>query len=404
MADQIQFHCPVCGTTLRLPLEMAASQGPCPCCQREIVAPDPYRGIGAYEPAPPPAPKPAEPFRPFADSPPLVPKSPSIQTSALPDETVSPVHAEPEITTPEPAPAAPDKHAPAPQWAILVLSVLLTSVVSLVAGYILGVRSNWLVSNTPFPVLAPKLEVPAQPAEPDTKPVLLKIQAPEPEPEPEKKSEPVKASTLAETALRAFLDAPDWTTRSSYVLFPEKVRAAMEAYSRKVPDGPTPFKSISVQNSYTDKKTGNTLFIFEVITEQHPTGIPVAVSETPKGWNVDWQSFVEFRDDLFKAFADGPADQTGRFHLIVSAPPAPRAANTENEHFSSYLLDPPLPGRQRIAYAKKSSEIHATLSASTANGAVFTPVLEITRKTTPDGKSYLEIATIIATDWLPENE
>lgn len=388
---------------LRLPLELAAQQGPCPCCAREIVAPDPYRGIGAYEPAPPPPPRMVEAFRPFADSPPLVPKD----QDAEQDEHVA-AKEQPAPVVQQP-PSKPAVATSSSQRAVLVLSILLTAVVSLVAGYIVGARSNWLIAKTPFPVMAPKLEKPEPEPAPEPKPVLLKIQTPEPKPEsepapvtePEKKPEPVKASALAETALRAFLDAPDWTTRSSYVLFPDKVRASMEDYSHKVPDGPTPFKSLAVQNSYTDKKTGNTLFIFEVVTEQHPSGFPVAVAETPKGWNVDWKAFIEFRDDLFKAFADGPNGQTGTFHLIVSPPPGTRAANTENEYFASYLLDPPLSGRQRLAYVRKSSETHAALAAATENGTMFTPVLELEKQKTPDGKSYLEIKKVVATDWLP---
>jgi hypothetical protein len=212
--------------------------------------------------------------------------------------------------------------------------------------------------------------------------------------------ENIKASAMAETALKAFLDAPDWTTRSAYVLLPEKMRAAMQAYSQESNDGPTPYESISVENSYTDKESGSTLFIFKVTTKQHPQGFPVAVAETKSGWQIDWESFIEFRDDLFKTFVEGPAGKTGRFHLIVSTPPQARATNTENEHFSSFLLDPPLPGRQRMAYVKKTSEIHGRLKQMT-EGGIFTPVLEVAKRTTPDGKSYLEITRIIAEDWLP---
>jgi hypothetical protein len=413
MADVIQFHCPACGTTLRLPLEMAARQGPCPCCTRVIVAPDPYRGTGAFVPAPPPTPAYIEPFRPFADSPPLVPKDVAMETSA---PELPPVEKTPEEPAPPRQPAEETsrpqcQHEVPPSRAVFVLSLLLASVVSLFAGYLLGARSNWLVSRTPYPVMhVPKLETKTEPA---TKTVLIKPQIPttevkadpapvsKPETKPEPKAEPVKASTAAETALKAFLDAPDWTTRSAYVLFPDKVRAAMEDYSRKVPDGATPFQSISVQNSYTDKDTGSTMFIFGVTTTQHPTGIPVAVMETKSGWQVDWQSFIEFRDDLFRTFADGPVNQRGRFHLLVSAPPASRAAKTENEHFSTLLLDPPFPGRQRLAYVKKTASFHAELLGSVDNGAVSTPLLEVEKRSTPDGKTYLEITGMIASDWLP---
>jgi hypothetical protein len=291
---------------------------------------------------------------------------------------------------------------------VFVLSLLLTAVVCLVAGYFVGLRSNWLVANTPFP----KLEIPQPTAEPPTKTVLVKppptetpVTTPEPEPpapvpQIPPPAENIKASAMAETALKAFLDAPDWATRSAYVLLPEKMRPAMQAYSLNSSDGPTPYESVSVENSYTDKESGSTLFIFQITTKQHPQGFPVAVAETASGWQVDWESFIEFRDDLFKSFVEGPAGKSGRFHLIVTAPPQARAANTENEHFSSFLLDPPLPGRQRMAYVKKTSEIHDRLKQMTANG-IFTPVLEVAKRTTPDGKAYLEITRIIAEDWLP---
>lgn len=418
MADLIQFNCPACATMLRLPLQMAASQGPCPCCHQEIIAPDPYRGIGAHLPPPPPQPAPVETFRPFSDSPPLV--SPESREAVVeiveekPQTSPSP-EPEPEVEIVQPGfpPAAsdpPPRHTSTGNipWVVFVLSLLLTAVVCLVTGYFVGLRSNWLVANTPFP----KLEIPQTIAEPPTKTVLVKPPASEPPtpppatdatpplPETPPAPENIKASAMAETALKAFLDAPDWTTRSAYVLLPEKMRAAMQAYSQETNDGPTHFESISVENSYTDKDSGSTLFIFKVTTKQHPQGFPVAVAETSSGWQVDWESFIEFRDDLFKAFVEGPAGKTGRFHLIVSTPPQARAANTENEHFSSFLLDPPLPGRQRMAYVKKTSETHGRLKQMTAGG-IFTPVLEVAKRTTPDGKSYLEITRIIAEDWLP---
>lgn len=369
MADVIQFNCPACGITLRLPLQMAAFEGPCPSCSRTIVAPDPHHDTAAYEPAPSPPPQ-------------------------------------PEVEPPQRPPSTPPQPFSSRQRGVLVLAILLTAVVSLLAGTILGARSNRLPARIPFLTMTsekpessrsslhPK---PPQPQEP-----AVEIM-PESVVMPEKKTESTKASAVAESALKAFLEAPDWATRSSYVLAPDKVRTAMESYSHQAPDGPTPFKSIAIQNSYLDKHSGYTLFIFQVVTEQHPTGIPVAVTESSTGWVVDWLTFIEFRDDLFKSFADGPANQNGRFHLLVSAPPSPRTASTENEHFVSFLLDPPLPDRQRIAYVRKNSGILATLSAATSSGAVFTPVLEVAKRNTADGKSYLEIVSILAHDWLPDD-
>lgn len=114
------------------------------------------------------------------------------------------------------------------------------------------------------------------------KPIIDK--APVETPKIEPKEEPKQVAATAEATLRAFLEAPDWASRSAYVLFPEKTRAAMEAYSHQAPDGPTEFKSITAKQTQIDEMTGYTLLIFFVATEAFPSGIPVAVQETAGGW------------------------------------------------------------------------------------------------------------------------
>lgn len=382
MAEVIQFPCPACGATLRLPLAMAGIHGPCPRCHQEIIAPVPDLGrAAAILPVAPPIS--AEP-----------PAAEEIETNPQP--------AAPPQTTEPPSPAR------GPHPVTLLSIVLIASTLSLIAGYFIGSRTQAPLSPPPLAITPPAPQIPDKsPApEPTATPPTEPAPAPAPveEPQaPEPPPAPVRASAAAEAALKAFLDAPDWSTRAAHTLAAEKYRAAMEDYSHKVPDGPTPCRSISIQNSYTDRKTGNTLFIFQVVTDSHPQGFPVAVVETSSGWLVDWQAFIEFRDDLFLSFADGPPGQTGRFHLIVTTPPASENPKPENEHFTSFLLDPPMPGRQRLAYARKTAPIHATLTAATANATAFTPVLEVAKKQAPDGKTYLEITAIHANDWLPED-
>ncbi|MEO5913409.1 MAG: hypothetical protein ABIS50_04195 [Luteolibacter sp.] len=413
MAEVIQFNCPACGTTLRLPLAMAAQQGPCPSCQREIVAPDPYRGIGGYEVPPPVLSIEPEPYRPFAETPPLVPKKAEVIEKTPEPEPVEIVPEPPaEIQPPEvvatpPLPVAQASVGKQPQRAILVLSCLWAGTVGLAMGIAFGVRSPQLFTATPGAtqplivvpkVTKPAVVVPPPVAGPAPAPVVEKPVVVAPKIDPV--IPPAKVSAAAEAALQAFLGAPDWAARSAYVLYPDRVRAAMEAYSHEVRDGPTAFKSISVKQSQVDETSGNTLFIFIVATEQFPTGIPVAVKETGGGWLVDWLAFVEFRDSLFQKFLDGPAGKAGFFHLVVTVPP-PSPTEMENEHFSNYLLQSPLAEKSRLAYVKKDSDAAATLEAQTASGRTYAPVLEVEKRTTPDKQDYFEILSVKADDWFP---
>lgn len=372
---------------LRLPLAMAAERGPCPNCTREIIAPDPVRGIGAHEAPLPPPPEVIEPFQPFRESPPVEAEKPAVIAVDVPVREI---------------PRPPVK----PRRAVLVLSSLLSGVVALALGFVLGMR----VPRKSTPVQAviapvqPKTPAEPHPPVPEPEPIQVKPiieEAPDEPPKVEAKPEPTQVAAAAEAALRAFLQAPDWASRSAHVLFPEKVRPAMEAYSRVASDGPTPCNSISVKQTQVDEKTGYTLFIFFVATDAFPSGIPAAVQETAGGWQVDWQAFVEFRDRLFQKFADGPVDQTGRFHLIVSQPPPERAAKTENEHFVSVLLNAPLDRAPQLAFVKKASADFTSLQAATTGGGFFTPVLEVVKRKTTDGKTYLEVLRVVATDWIP---
>ncbi len=448
MAEVIQFQCPICATTLRLPLAMAARQGPCPTCGREIIAPDPYRGVGAHEVQPLWHPPELEPSRPFVESPPLAtlaPKPPSEPfQERIPAQECPPVQEIPpwapfgdQSPTPHPEavwdnppalPPPPPVAAPAcqkPQRTILVLSCLLAALGGFVIGLAWaqqspasGPQAGLLIPSQPPVEKASILPEPAKPepvkiapgpTEPSPPvPVLVKprVETPEPAPKP---PEPVieksaKVSAAAQASLQAFLEAPDWATRCAHVLFPEKVRGAMEAYSKEAPDGPTSYKSIAVKQSQIDEKTGLTLFVFVVVTEKFPQGIPVAVKETANGWLVDWLTFVEFRDGLFQKFIDGPVEQTGYFHLAVTRPPADRAASTENDFFSSFLLQSPLAEKPKLAFARKNSEAYKEILAQTAAGQVFAPVLEVRKRKTPDGQPYFEIQRVMAPDWLPREQ
>ncbi len=380
---------------------MGARQGPCPACHREIIAPDPRLGTGAGMVA---VPDPPEPPPPFAETDPMVLQEPAIGDllPTLPEIELPPV-AEP-VQLPVSVVRASPENADSDKRFIL-LSYFVIAIVAAGIGYAVGKRSSSPtpapppLASTPAPDPAPEQDPPTSP---EPTPVLVKPTIKPPPPKVEEA--PVKASAAAEATLRAFLEAPDWAARSAYVLERERVKTAMEAYSHEVPDGPTDYKSITVKQSQTDEMSGNTLFIFLVVTKDMPSGIPVAVAETAQGWLIDWPTFVEFRDDQFRKFAEGPANQTGRFHLIVTNPPPARAANTESEHFVSFLLDPPFPDRQQLAFVKKNSDAYATCRAATASGGIFTPVLEITKLATSDGKDYLEILRVIAPDWRPATD
>ena len=424
MIQMIHFHCPACGTTLQLPSSLGGQQGPCPRCYQDILAPNPTFGLGprlAPQTIPLPPPPQQEHFQPFSDSPSAAPR-----TQRFPLEKTEPVVEEmpPAPAIRSHAPASPIPTCKGSRRTILFLSCALTALLGLGIGYLLGLSKAQNHSLLPTPttvkpsqpvvktVIPPPDKVQAATLQTKeivpTPPVEKRAASPLPVPAPiiesPKKAEPtpVKVSDQAMATLKAFLDAPDWASRSAYVLHADKIRPAMEAYSHQGNDGPTSYTDIQVANSATDSITGETLFIFQVDTTDMPNGIPVAVQETSKGWLVDWPTFVEFRDDRFEKFATGKEDGTGIFHLIVRTPPEGED-QAKNQFFATYLVTPPLPDRQRPAFCKKDTAVIQQLQRTTPAGNLSNLVLEVAKKTAPDGNKtpYLEIINVVATNWRP---
>ncbi len=390
----VRFDCPACHAVLTVPAAAAGLHGPCPKCWQEIVSPDPARGLPARLPAVPPLaieiPDAAEP--PAPASPPVPEPLPEAEPEPAPPSA-------PEAPPALPAPTV----APRSRGISWLISSLLSSAVFAAVGFQLGKRQRppeivnapavAAIPGTPNP--EPPPVVPTTPPEPEPAPVPVE---PTPPPDP--------ARLTAEATLRAFLEAPDWKTRGDRVLDPAVILPALEKYAAQAGDGPFATTSVGFL-----EKTGDT-HLFKVCTPAIPEGFPVAVTETTEGPMIDWESFIGFHDDHFRKFLEGPSGKSGIFDLL--AKPEPDAADTAAAHFVRYRLRVPMPGRETVAWIPKESVALARLRAIFDGSGGFDRatvdrlaetgvplVLALEKKTTNDGRDFIEIKDFVAIGWGP---
>ena len=446
------FACPACGQRLTMPAGREGVQGPCPDCGSMIVSPVPAWGLPARRAAP------SHIVPDFSPPPPVAsPRPPPVVQVAQEARAVSP--------PPQAVPVGIPIESPRtgwsdPNWTASVRTtwpsrsdhfeslaktrrralVALTLLLPLVAaGSFWG--GWWMGRNNPFylarlfsqfpPVVAvpPAQRPPAgEPLDalPDdagkrslsNKATTSEATTPDPAvspptdgknsdapviPEGTTSDTPPPASILAgaEIALRQFLAAPNRKERAALVLDPAKTIPAMEAYYRTRPDVATAASAVSLEQNEIDPVTKRMLCVFKVVTADAPEGFPVPVAETADGWKADWMAFVEFRDNLFKRFADGPVGSEGQFHLI--------ARNTHYfgdpfpgiESYTAYRLDPPRPDQEAYAFVRNGSEAQQKLAEHTAWGRPSTPFLTLAKRTAANGSMFLEITDVLATDWRP---
>jgi hypothetical protein len=286
--------------------------------------------------------------------------------------------------------------------AILILSSTLAGLLGLGTGFVLGFY------NAPERQAGLGIQVPPAKSNPSTSTEASSAVSPVEllEPEPEIAEGPDQAEDLRiisapEAALKAFLSAPDWRARLKHSLYASTIGPKMEAYYSEVADGPIKTIAITAQPKRDDKESGINLAPFDVATESHPSPIAVALLETKEGWKVDWEAFVELEDNHFTKFAAGEGSDTGTFHLWVRTTEFAKFPGGEN--MTAYRLDLPW-SESYFGFVETGSAPHRSLAAATRPGKPSMPVLQLTRRRTADGKTYLEINEIVAPNWRPEPE
>jgi hypothetical protein len=275
---------------------------------------------------------------------------------------------------------------------------LLSAAVFASGGYLIG-KSHQPAERTPTP------SIPASPTPGPVSPSPAPVENTPPAVTPAVPPAVPKEALTPQQALREFLDAPDWKTRSARVLTPEEVRPKMEKYAAEHGDGPIPVTAIELLQAV------GLHHIYKVSTTALPEGFWVGVTQTDEGPMIDWETFIGFHDDHFKKLLDGPVNARGQFDVLVK----PEPDSPDQPHFGRYRLRVPMPGRETVAWIRKDSMGLARLRAlfegssgidkPTIDQAVaeegIPMVLTLVKRQTNDGRGYIEIEDFIAVSWDP---
>jgi len=257
-----------------------------------------------------------------------------------------------------------------------------------------------------------------EPAPPETVVAPAPLPTPRPAPEPAKPevapvepaTPPPKSQLSADAALKAFLEAADAKTRTELVIFPDDMRASVEKRAAELGDGPFAVTSVTLL------ETAGPSHIYKVCTPAIPEGFPVSVIETKDGAKVNWESFINFHDDLFRKFAGGPAETTGVFHVLVK--PDPPAEGEAESNFSRFKLSVPMHGREQLAWIRKDSvalaQIRGIFEGSgqldkalvdkllSEDGMAFS--LKLAKRQPNERQQFIEITDFVSIGWLPGAE
>jgi hypothetical protein len=125
-------------------------------------------------------------------------------------------------------------------------------------------------------------------------------------------------AALAVEALSNFLKAPNWRERLKWCQKPESIRSKVERYYTAHPDGPVEVSRITFINQYPSSNGHLAYSMYELIGAGASHPLLLFVDQLSKAdARVDWDAFVEFKDDSLLKFLEQSESPTSRFRVIL---------------------------------------------------------------------------------------
>lgn len=183
----------------------------------------------------------------------------------------------------------------------------------------------------------------------------------------------------AADALLNFLKAETLEERLKYTLAAPVMKPYMQQYYAAQPSGPVAVDSIGLVRLDSNPQVGNgTHALFGVESRAWEYPVPVMLEETDKGFQVDWLSFVEFKDRLLERFFEGYQEGAARFHVGITRTHyfEDKVPNTANKDAFRVSPAPPNPFVTTV-FVEKDSQLGRELKERIPWGAHVWAIAEL---------------------------
>lgn len=171
------------------------------------------------------------------------------------------------------------------------------------------------------------------------------------------------------------------------------------------PDGKVPsFKvqDVKLEMSATVPSSERDTHLFVVQLEGEEVGIPVSVENTGGSYRVDWEAFVQCKDRTLAKFAKTGDEKgaAGGFYVVMKRSHYFKDDVPERDEKLCFHLASPLPGDPGVyVFADKLSAEGRKLGNETRWGALYFPVVRLSRVENPIGEPYLMLLDVVREKW-----
>lgn len=195
----------------------------------------------------------------------------------------------------------------------------------------------------------------------------------------EVKIEVAEEGKPAAEALLKFLNAKNLQERLRYTLAANSMKPLMERYYQSQPDGPILVNAIGlVRLDPKPQMGGGAHAVFGVESRGWEYPVPVMLEETKDGYQVDWLSFVEFKDRILENFLEGYQEGIARFHVGIQRTHyfEDKVPNSDNKDAFTIGPAPPNPFTTTV-FVEKDSQLGRELKDRIPWGAQVWAIVDL---------------------------
>ncbi|MEN3941283.1 hypothetical protein WJU23_08315 [Prosthecobacter sp. SYSU 5D2] len=183
----------------------------------------------------------------------------------------------------------------------------------------------------------------------------------------------------AADALLKFLNAKDLQERLKYTLAASSMKPLMERYYQTQADGPIRIDAAGlVRLDPKPQMGGGAHAVFGVESRAWEYPVPVMLEEGRDGWQVDWLSFVEFKDRILEKFFEEYQEGAARFHVGITRMHyfEGKVPNSDNKDAFRIGPAPPNPFLTTV-FVEKDSQVGRDLKERIPWGAQVWAIVEL---------------------------
>jgi hypothetical protein len=163
-----------------------------------------------------------------------------------------------------------------------------------------------------------------------------------------------------------------------------------------------PLADAVVEHQYSGviPATGRKAHIFNVLNPAHPRGFPVSAEQTPDGYRIDWQSYIQWRDTWLRRFIQSDStDPQSLFVVLRRTHYFNDDVPNLDDKFAFKITSAVPDDEGAIAFVEKNSAIGRSLAELYEWRTLYFPVVELQWVSSGKESRYLRLNRIVRSSW-----